>query len=570
MERIEHFDDLSVKPTCDLIFAPKTTLSENVLSDCEMVESFSDSKTICDDIFNYCIFNESKALVSKILCNPTHEKRSLFRRQCFLAKLDVNLSKDILKIKEFYNNIKWIYGNKDEEVTRILDTVYFNWPILKLANSNTTLISLKNQYSIFVSPSLGLLSPFLYVIMPYMVLRYKYRIKFPFKQYIRTLYQLSSASIPQHGSMKRMTYFSYMASIFFYIQGLVYSFQNSRQTFDICRLIDKNTKGVVRILNFYEDVKHVLVNNPFFEFNDSSISDDIHTILSSHHPDFSVHRCGKYLHLYKSLLHENIKAKVFDSMRSIFILDALCSIKQFIINKRLNPSSFDFSATQPYVDLVDSWHVSLESESCVKNSFCNLRRRKCHSLITGPNAAGKSTFLKSVLVNVLLSQTIAFTSSKKMISTPFEYIGSSINIPDCKGKESLFEAEMYRCKNNLDFINSNPRKKCILFMDEIFNSTNLVEGISGAYAVLKNIGDSKNCSCLVTTHFPYLTKLSKDSNYRLLQFDCNLSNSSISYDYKIKSGINKQYIALDILESNGFDSKIIKDASAQLKKIIKI
>ena len=115
-------------------------------------------------------------------------------------------------------------------------------------------------------------------------------------------------------------------------------------------------------------------------------------------------------------------------MKQIFIFDTLHSMKLTIKEAQLYPTSFDFTTQIPYTHFKNLWHISLHNDS-VKNSFSN----KCHNrntIVTGPNAAGKSTFIKSVLINIMLSQTITFCASEECIITPFEYIGSQINIPD--------------------------------------------------------------------------------------------------------------------------------------------
>ena len=62
---------------------------------------------------------------------------------------------------------------------------------------------------------------------------------------------------------------------------------------------------------------------------------------------------------------------------------------------------------------------------------------KKNIVITGPNAAGKSTFIKTILLNTLLSQTLSLSSSEVINITPFEVLNSYLHIPDNKGKESL-------------------------------------------------------------------------------------------------------------------------------------
>jgi len=131
-------------------------------------------------------------------------------------------------------------------------------------------------------------------------------------------------------------------------------------------------------------------------------------------------------------------------------------------------------------------------------------------------------------------------------------------VPDCKGSESLFEAEMMRSKESLDAVESGG--DAIVFMDEIFNSTNPVEGIAGAYAIAKKL--SEKCKVMITTHFLYLTKLAKTSPYKLLKMNVQEATEAgkVSYPYRVAPGISRQYIALTLLKERGFDEALLNDA----------
>jgi DNA mismatch repair ATPase MutS len=236
--------------------------------------------------------------------------------------------------------------------------------------------------------------------------------------------------------------------------------------------------------------------------------------------------------------------------------------------------------------------ITLNSENCV---------------ITGPNAAGKSTFIKSTSLNILLSQTMGISCSSVCKITPFYYINTQINIPDSKGVESLFEAEMFRCKYNIDIVKELPTNyKSYIVFDEIFSSTNIIEGISGAYAILDKLSKYKNTLIIITTHYLYLTKL---TNFKKIKFIADIidsqqsdiidsqqsdiidsqqsdiidsqqsdiidsqqsdiidsqQNNIITYNYKIQNGISKQFIALDILKSKFLDDLDIIEKAMSIK-----
>ena len=73
-------------------------------------------------------------------------------------------------------------------------------------------------------------------------------------------------------------------------------------------------------------------------------------------------------------------------------------------------------------------------------------------IITGPNGSGKSTYIKSVIECILLGQTVGVVPAKEFSFTPFTNIATYLNIPDCQGKESLFQAEMNRCYQQLQIL----------------------------------------------------------------------------------------------------------------------
>ena len=125
-------------------------------------------------------------------------------------------------------------------------------------------------------------------------------------------------------------------------------------------------------------------------------------------------------------------------------------IPPFITNNSNNDHPYSYTTykkkSKPELNIKDLWHPYLIEDNVVKNSII----MKNNLLITGPNAAGKSTFIKSVIINILLSQTIGINSCSLFEITPFHLIETYLHIPDVKGKSSLFEAEMFRSKEYIE------------------------------------------------------------------------------------------------------------------------
>jgi DNA mismatch repair protein MutS len=190
-------------------------------------------------------------------------------------------------------------------------------------------------------------------------------------------------------------------------------------------------------------------------------------------------------------------------------------------------------------------------------------------LITGPNGSGKSTYIKSIIECVLLGQTIGVVPAKEFSFTPFTNIATYLNIPDCQGKESLFQAEMNRCYQQIQMLKGAEEKGEFSFniMDEIFVSTNYQEGMSGAYAIIKRMCNMNKCLNIITTHFDVLAGM-EEVKVAKKYFDIEIDEGdNIKRDYKIKNGVSKKHMALKLLKKKGFDASIIEDAEYLYEKL---
>ena len=194
-----------------------------------------------------------------------------------------------------------------------------------------------------------------------------------------------------------------------------------------------------------------------------------------------------------------------------------------------------------------------------------------NTIITGANGAGKSTYIKSVIECIILGQTIGVVPASEFIITPFTNITTYLNIPDCQGKESLFQAEMSRCHQQLQMLESAEKQHQFSFniMDEIFVSTNYKEGMSGAYAIINQLCKFQNCLNIITTHFDVLANM-EDLQVNKHYFDIEIDDEdNITRDYKIKPGVNTKHMALKLLKKKGFSPDIIKDAEYLYEQISK-
>jgi len=224
------------------------------------------------------------------------------------------------------------------------------------------------------------------------------------------------------------------------------------------------------------------------------------------------------------------------------------------------------SNEQPCIIFHQFWNPFVSTDSVVSNTIelCGPHARNL--VITGPNAGGKSTLIKAIPINLILSQSIGLAAASYAQITPFYSIATYLNIiDDIAAGNSLFKAQVLRAQEMINAVEQAHAKNGFSFiaLDEMFNGTSAKESMAIAYSVVKHIGSFRNTMSLIATHFPLLTTLEAQDpafvNYKVsVKVDERLG---IQYPFTLKKGASNQHIALDILRQEGYDLAIVSRAS---------
>lgn len=185
------------------------------------------------------------------------------------------------------------------------------------------------------------------------------------------------------------------------------------------------------------------------------------------------------------------------------------------------------------------------------------------SIITGSNASGKSTFIKALAVNSILSQTIHTCAAKKY-KLRFSFIITSMAVRDNISEgDSYFIKEIKSLKRILDKVQDTT---CTCFVDEILKGTNTIERIAASAAVLKYLNDI-DCLCITASHDIELTHIlnNKYDNYHFREY---ITDDGIHFDYKLKQGPSQTRNAIKLLHYINFDSQIVETAETLVEKFI--
>jgi len=199
-------------------------------------------------------------------------------------------------------------------------------------------------------------------------------------------------------------------------------------------------------------------------------------------------------------------------------------------------------------------YAPLLSKSAVSNDI-HLNKQL---IITGPNAAGKTTIIKTTLFNIILSQQLGFGFYKKAQINPYEHLHCYLNIPDTSGRDSLFQAESRRCKEILTCMLENPNKRHFCIFDELYSGTNPYEAIASAYGYIEFVSKKPNVDLILTTHYIELCELLSKHD-RIENLHMSTSEDGV-YLYKIADGISTIKGGLKVLRDLDYPTEIVNNA----------
>ncbi|MBU1101313.1 MAG: hypothetical protein KKA84_13005 [Bacteroidetes bacterium] len=195
-------------------------------------------------------------------------------------------------------------------------------------------------------------------------------------------------------------------------------------------------------------------------------------------------------------------------------------------------------------------HPLIEKSKKVKNDF-SINSLDDLFIITGSNMSGKSTFLRSIGVNLLLAYSGAPVDSKSF-SVHLIKLFTCINVSDSVVDGiSYFYAEVRRLKQLITQVNDSNDLPILFLIDEIFKGTNNIERLKGSQAYVKWLLN-KNVTGIIATHDLELTNLAKDFNQiRNYHFREDVEDNRMVFDYKIHQGPCPTTNALRIMEYEG-------------------
>ena len=194
-------------------------------------------------------------------------------------------------------------------------------------------------------------------------------------------------------------------------------------------------------------------------------------------------------------------------------------------------------------------HPLLPSKKAVRNDV-KLGDGLQLIVLSGPNMAGKSTFIRCVGVNAVLAQCGAPVTARTLRMSPLAVAASICVLDSLSGGTSRFYAEIRRLKVAED-LSAGP-VPVLFLMDELLSGTNSHDRLEGTKLVVRSLMD-RGAIGIVRTHDLALAEIPATMNGRAVNchFEDRLEQGRLDFDYKLKPGVVKTSNALELMRSIG-------------------
>jgi len=557
----------------------KVSLKENIITDLELINSIDSSS---NPIYSY-VFDNSNTFSKKCIEQVTQyyttdvdflkDTQQLIKTYKKTPENDnSNNTNTNNSISNKYTNISEIWNEIKNDTSFKEKYYYLDWPMLEFLNKSEVFLQWISIYNI-ASPVISFFIPIIILIVPFFIIKLK-GLSLTIPEYIEVL----KVVISNHAIGKLFTEFNDVEisqKLYLLVSAGFYVF-SIYQNIVLCTRFNNNMD---KIHKYFIQIKEYLVKTINSMENYLSYSSSLHTHF--HFNNILVEKI-KILTELKNKISSISEYKL--SFKKIFEIGHILKyFYEIYENKEYNDTllySFGFNG---YVDCIEglqnnvkerklsfaeftnkkkknsfknSYYAVLKNNEPVKN---NIKLEKNMS-ITGPNASGKTTILKSVLINVILTQQFGcgFYDSAKL--KPYKYIHCYLNIPDTSGRDSLFQSEARRCKEILDIIDNNKKDSHLCVFDELYSGTNPEEAIIGSTAFMEYLVKNKYVTSMLTTHFiSVCEKLENNKNIINYHMDVTKQNNKITYNYLLKEGISKIKGGLNVLYDMNYPKEIIEN-----------
>lgn len=240
--------------------------------------------------------------------------------------------------------------------------------------------------------------------------------------------------------------------------------------------------------------------------------------------------------------------KMESAFEALFVFDELNSLSGFAFS---HPESVfpGFKNDDFLLEAEDAKHPFISEKNNIGNEI-SFRGWGNFQIITGANMAGKSTYLRTVGINMVLAMTGAPVLAKSFVLKPVDIFTGIKTTDSLQDGESYFFAELKRLKEMISALENGA--KLFIILDEILRGTNSADKHKGSEGLVKQL-IRLDASGMIATHDLALGQLEKTFPRKVInkRFEVEIKDNELVFDYKLKDGISQNLNATFLMKKMG-------------------
>ena len=545
-------ENIETKPIYEYIFNPSTEIAKQMM--------ITTSKYYTTNI--HYLKDTQSILKLKDKTDNTKDNYKMEDKKEDKTEQNINL-----------DNVANIYNDIVNDTGFCSKYMYVDWDFARFLNNNPHFLQIMSVYNI-LSPLLSLCLPIIVMILPFFIIKFN-GLNLSISQYINVLKSL----IATHAITKIFTDFNnvdFGQKLYLLLSCGFYVFSIYQNILTCIRFYSNIKKMQNQLCVFKQYIKqtitkmddHLMITSKLNSYNDfnKDLSSNKLTLTNYYNvldkleltnTNFNlITQIGEIMCVFYKINNDTDWSFILDySFGFNGYLDLLDELKTHINSGKLNETSF-----------VNETHKDKDKDKDKDKSKCKAKFKQLYypkfimdsdkdtnivkndvslsknMIVSGPNASGKTTLLKSVFINILLSQQFGYGCFDELNLVPYTHFHCYLNIPDTSGRDSLFQAEAKRCKSIMSFIKDTPEdENHFAILDELYSGTNPDDAVDSAFMFIQNITDKPNVNFMLTTHYIKLCKRLRKTNNQVINYNMttNVNQDKLQYTYELEKGISK-------------------------------